>query len=263
MIIAITNQKGGVAKTTSTIALGGILAEQGKTLVVDIDPQANLTKGLGITVEPDQPTIRELLIEPSVSAADVIVEVSKGLFILPAPSEKGLAAAEAHFVMQAVKGMDCSRILKKKLRSIREKFDQILVDSPPNVGLLTINALMAADAVLIPVQCQFFALDGLGEILKTIAELQDEDIHPTLKVLGVLPTMADNTLTTKDALTTLETQLPESITIFDAVRRSVKFPESNLARLPIHKYVRGSEQSLADPYRQIAAAITKQLVGRA
>ncbi|MBD2094313.1 ParA family protein [Trichocoleus sp. FACHB-591] len=250
MIIAIANQKGGVAKTTSTIALGGLLAEQGSCLVVDFDPQGNLTTGLGVKIQPDQKTAYEVLIDRKQQAAAAIVETKAGVSLLPA--DISLATGEKQILTVA----DNSRILRKKLNPLRQDYEHILIDCPPSLGMLTLNALMAADTVLIPVQCQFFALEGLRQLLETIDGIRDEDTHPELQILGVLPTMADRTLTTQDALKTLQAKLT-GIKIFEPVPKSVQFPESNLAREPIHQYT--SEQKLTSAYRAVVQAIVEQV----
>lgn len=250
MIIAVANQKGGVAKTTSTIALGGLLAESGSCLVVDFDPQGNLTTGLGVRIVPGQKTAYEVLVDRKQSALATVVETSTGLKVLPA--DISLATGEKQILTVA----DNSRILRKKLNPLRQAFDHILIDCPPSLGMLTLNALMAADAVLIPVQCQFFALEGLRQLLETIEGLRDEETHPMLQILGVLPTMADRTLTTQDALKTLRTKLTE-VRIFDPVPKSVRFPESNLARESIHRYT--SESKLVQPYQAVVKLIQEQV----
>jgi chromosome partitioning protein len=249
MIIAIANQKGGVAKTTSTIALGGLLAEQGSCLIVDFDPQGNLTTGLGVRIQAGQTTAYEVLTNRKQSAATAIVETESGIKLLPA--DISLTTGEKQILTVA----DNSRILRKKLNPLREEFDYILIDCPPSLGMLTLNALMAADTVLIPVQCQFFALEGLRQLLETIDGIRDQDTHPDLQILGVLPTMADRTITTQDALKTLRTKL-SGIKIFEPVPKSVRFPESNLAREPIHLYT--SEKKLIEPYRAIVKLIMEQ-----
>lgn len=247
MIISIANQKGGVAKTTSTIALGGLLAEQGPCLLIDLDPQGNLTTGLGVRIEPGQLTAHDVLTNRSQKAAGAIIETEQGFDLLPA--DILLATGEK----QILTVPDSSRILRKKLSGFSEIYDFILIDCPPSLGMLTLNALMASDAVLVPVQCQFFALEGLRQLLETIESIQDEDTHPDLEILGILPTMADRTITTKDALKTLDKKL-NGIRIFPPVPRSVQFPESNLARQPIHRYTR--ESKLISPYR----AVVKELM---
>lgn len=132
-----------------------------------------------------------------------------------------------------------------------EKYQHILIDCPPSLGLLTINALAAADSVLIPVQCQFFALKGLAALLETVASVQKR-LNPQLKILGVLPTMAENTVMTGDVLDSLKKRL-QDIHIFEPVPKSIKFAESNLAGEPIHLYT--SDKKLVQPYQAIAKLI--------
>ncbi|NJN87713.1 MAG: ParA family protein [Leptolyngbyaceae cyanobacterium SL_7_1] len=241
MITAIANQKGGVAKTTSTLALGGLLAEEGSCLVIDLDPQGNLTTGLGIELAESQPTIYEVLTSET-TAKEAIVPTPFDLSLLPATAT--LAQAENKLLTQP----DRCFILKEKLKPLRRTFDYILIDCPPSMGVLTANALCAANALLIPVQCQVFALKGVEGLMKTVNQIKGE-LNPKLKVLGVLPTMAEtNTLITQEVLKTLKHQL-EGVTVFEPVPKSVKFPESNLAGKPIHRYA--NEWKLIQPYRQV------------
>lgn len=242
MITAIANQKGGVAKTTSTIALGGLLAEEGSCLIIDLDPQGNLTTGLGIDLGEDQPTIYDVLLGQA-NIKDAIVHTDYDLSVLPASID--LAQAERELVNPEEKFF----VLKEKLKPLRRSFEHILIDCPPNMGLLTANALCAANTLIIPVQCQFFALKGLEGLLQTIDSIKKK-LNPRLKVLGVLPTMAEtNTLMTQDVLKMLKVQV-EGIKVFNPVPKSVKFPESNLAGEPIHHYC--SEWRLVQPYREVA-----------
>lgn len=190
------------------------------------------------------------MIDRKQQAAAAIVETKAGISLLPA--DISLATGEKQILTVA----DNSRILRKKLNPLRQDYEHILIDCPPSLGMLTLNALMAADTVLIPVQCQFFALEGLRQLLETIDGIRDEDTHPELQILGVLPTMADRTLTTQDALKTLQAKLT-GIKIFEPVPKSVQFPESNLAREPIHQYT--SEQKLTSAYRAVVQAIVEQV----
>ena len=248
MIIAIANQKGGVAKTTSTIALGGLLADEGSCLVIDFDPQGNLSTGLGVKIQKGQLTAYEMLTVESQLAEDVIVKTSCGVSLIPA--DISLAKGEKEILSE----IGNTGLLKRKLAALKGKFNHILIDCPPSLGLLTINALAAADTVLIPVQCQFFALEGLRQLLETIKGVRNREVNPHLQILGILPTMAEkNTVTTQDALTTLNTKFT-GIKVFEPVPKSVQFAESNLAREPIHLYAR--ERKLVEPYK----AIVKQLV---
>lgn len=251
MIIAIANQKGGVAKTTSTIALGGLLAEEGNCLVIDFDPQGNLSTGLGVKTQKGQLTAYEVLTDELQSAEEAIVKTNSGVSLIPA--DISLAKGEKEILSE----IGNTGLLKRKLSSLKEQFDYILIDCPPSLGLLTINALAAADTVLIPVQCQFFALEGLRQLLETIKGIRNREVNPHLQILGVLPTMAEkNTVTTQDALTTLNTKFA-GIKVFEPVPKSVQFAESNLAREPIHSYAK--ERRLVEPYKAIVRQLVEQV----
>jgi chromosome partitioning protein len=239
MIIAIANQKGGVAKTTTTICLGGLLASQGATLAIDLDPQGNLTTGLNIQVN-DELTSYEVITERA-NIQETILNTGAGIDLIPA--DINLAKGEPEILAK----VGNFYLLKDALATIEGRYGHILIDCPPSLGLLTINALSAADLVLIPVQCQFFAIKGLAALLETIASVQKR-LNPTLQILGVLPTMAEkNTVMTQDVLSSLHSSLNHHI--FDPVPKSVKFAESNVAGLPIHQYA--AEDKLIQPYQAI------------
>ena len=241
MIVALANQKGGVAKTTTTIGLGGLLAERGSTLAIDLDPQGNLTTGLGIELTDNQLTTYEVITERN-PAADVIVATKSGLDLMPA--DINLAKGEPEILSK----VGNFYLLRDALEEVKGKYQHILIDCPPSLGLLTINALTTADAILIPVQCQFFALKGLAALLETIQSVKKR-LNPNLKILGVLPTMAEkNTVMTQDIIAALTTDL-EDVRIFDPIPKSVKFSESNVAGLPIHLYTQNSK--LIEPYLAI------------
>ncbi len=244
MIIALANQKGGVAKTTSTICLGGILAQKGTVLAIDLDPQGNLTTGLGVEVADDSLSCYDVITEQA-EVIDAVVATKSGLSLLPA--DINLAKGETEILMK----VGNFYILKEKLAPVLNQYQHILIDCPPSLGLLTVNALAAADAVLIPVQCQFFALKGLAALLETVASVQKR-LNPQLRILGVLPTMAENTVMTQDVLDSLKKRL-QDIRIFDPVPKSIKFSESNLAGEPIHIY--SNDKKLVQPYRAIANLI--------
>ena len=241
MIIALANQKGGVGKTTSTICLGGLLAKKGNVLVIDLDPQGNLSTGLGVEVADDQINCYDVITE-RVEVMDAIVATSCGLHLLP--SDINLAKGETEILTK----IGNFYILREKLVPVLNQFQHILIDCPPSLGLLTVNALSAADMVLIPVQCQFFALKGLAALLETITSIQKR-LNPNLKILGILPTMAESTVMTQDILASLKKRL-QDIHIFDPVPKSIKFSESNLAGEPIHLY--SKESKLVQPYQAIA-----------
>jgi chromosome partitioning protein len=248
MIIAIANQKGGVAKTTSTICLGGLLAEKGGVLAIDLDPQGNLTTGLGIEITDAQVSSYEVITE-LIPIADAVVKTKSGLTLLP--TDISLAKGETE-IMSKVGNF---YLLKEALDLVKDDYEHILIDCPPSLGLLTINALSAADVVLIPVQCQFFALKGIAALLETIQSVQKR-LNPSLHILGVLPTMAEmNTLMSQDILASLKKRFKD-VPVFDPVPKSVKFAESNLAGEPIHIYA--ADERLIQPYQQIVKLLTKE-----
>jgi len=184
-VITICNAKGGVGKTTSSLNIGSYLAALGKyVLLVDMDPQANATGGLGISLQHNDPNIYHSLINDQ-NAQPIIKKTSIfGFDILPAA--QSLAGATVELVSMEEREMR----LKNVLNHVRSNYDYILIDCPPSLGLLTVNALAAAERVLIPVQCEYFALEGLGQLLHTI-ELVRQSLNPDLQVLGVVLTMYD------------------------------------------------------------------------
>jgi chromosome partitioning protein len=245
MIVALANQKGGVAKTTTTIGLGGLLAERGSTLAIDLDPQGNLTTGLGIELAPDQLTAYEVITERHPISAAIVGTQSKVDLV---PADINLAKGEPEILSK----VGNFYLLRDALTEVKGNYQHVLIDCPPSLGLLTINALTTADVVLIPVQCQFFALKGLAALLETIQSVKKR-LNPDLKILGVLPTMAEkNTVMTQDIIAALTNDL-EDVQIFDPIPKSVKFAESNVAGLPIHLYTQ--DPKLIEPYLAIVNLI--------
>ena len=186
-IFAITNQKGGVGKTTTTINLGASLAlADQNVLMVDMDPQANLTSGIGKKGDfSPAGTVYEALTTDNAEAVQHIVETDvTGLYLLPA--DRNLTGAEVELVSLDYR----ERRLRPLLRQVYDRFDYILIDTPPSLGLLTVNALVAAEATLIPLTCEYFALEGLAELTATMQRIQ-VNLNPTLDIAGVLLTMAD------------------------------------------------------------------------
>src|SRR5690625_314897 len=184
-IIAVTNQKGGVGKTTSTVNLGASLALLGnRVLIVDIDPQGNATSGVGVNKGDMDECVYNVLVEDADAASICVPTETENLSIIPATIQ--LAGAE----IELVPTMSREVKLKKALSSVRDNYDYILIDCPPSLGLLTLNALTAADSVLIPVQCEYYALEGLSQLLNTI-RLAQKHLNTELMIEGVLLTMLD------------------------------------------------------------------------
>ena len=188
-VVALANQKGGVGKTTTAINLGASLAvAEQRTLIVDIDPQGNATSGLGVDRRDSLPTIYDALVS-EIPVRDCARENLHFPCLSLVPSNWDLVGAE----MQLVNRPERERILAKALDAIREDYDYILVDCPPSLGLFTLNTLIAADSVLIPIQCEYYALEGLSQLLSTIRVVQ-RGMNPQLEIEGVLITMYDRRL---------------------------------------------------------------------
>jgi chromosome partitioning protein len=195
-VIAIANQKGGVGKTTTAINLGASLAvAERRTLIIDIDPQGNATSGLGVENADEIPTIYEVLVEGE-PAENCIVEKVHFPHLDLIPSNRDLVGAEIELVDRPER----ERVLSKALPPLRARYDYVLVDCPPSLGLLTLNTLTASDSVLIPIQCEFYALEGLSLLLRTIERVR-RTANPTLELQGVVLTMFDgrNNLATQVA----------------------------------------------------------------
>lgn len=248
-IIAVCNQKGGVGKTTTLVNVGAYLAALGKyILLVDLDSQANATVGLGVSVASEEHNIYHALVDDINPQALVRKTSLFGLDILPAA--QSLAGATVELVSMQERELR----LKHTLDHLRTNYDYILIDCPPSLGLLTINALTAAEKVLIPVQCEYYALEGLGQLMRTI-ELVRSSLNPDLQVLGVLLTMYDkrNQLS-RQVLNEVMKNFPGRV--FDSViPRMVSLAEAPSFGKTILQFDPGARAARA--YRQLAEEIIK------
>ena len=251
-VIALCNQKGGVGKTTTTINLGASLAELGyRVLIVDFDPQGAASVGLGINPHQLDRTIYNLLIEGEGGAAEVIQETSvPGLRILPANID--LSAAELQLVTEVGREAALARVLD----TVAADYDVILIDCQPSLGLLTVNALCAADSVLVPLECEYFALRGVALLMDTIDKVQRR-LNRNLKVLGVLGTMYDSrTVHGRQVLQRLQDGFGDRL-FTTVINRTVKFPETSVAGVPITTYAPTS--SAAKAYRSLTEEVVERI----
>ena len=250
-VIAMCNQKGGVGKTTTTINLAAALAEYGRTvLVVDFDPQGAASVGLGISPHELDKTVYNLLMDRGVGYADILRTTSvPGLDLLPANID--LSAAEVQLVGEVARESALARALRPALDS----YDVILVDCQPSLGLLTVNALTAAHGVLIPLECEFFALRGVALLVETIEKVRDR-LNPRLQVDGILATMYDSrTLHAREVVARVHEAFGDTL-LQTVIGRTVKFPDATVAAEPITTYA--PTHSGAAAYRQLA----RELVAR-
>ena len=246
--LVVANQKGGVGKTTSTINLGAALVETGRrVLLVDFDPQGSLSVGLGVNPHTLDKSVYDLLLSKKYEVGEVIIpSVVEGLDILP--SNIDLSAAEVQLVSEVAREMTLKRVLDR----VRDRYDLILIDCAPSLGLLTINALAASDWVLIPLECEFFALRGVALLTDTIDKVQ-ERINPDLHVLGLLATMFDGrTLHGREVRDRLLEAFGELV-FHTVIRRTIKFPETTVAGEPITTYAPDSPG--AGAYRSLAKEV--------
>jgi chromosome partitioning protein len=250
-IVAICNQKGGVGKTTTTINLGAALAEQGRRmLLVDFDPQGALSVGLGIQPHDIDMTVYSLLMERGVDAHDVLFKTSvPGMDLLP--SNIDLAGAEVQLVHEVGREF----VLGGALKSVVPDYDYILIDCQPSLGLLTINALACANSVLIPLECEYFAMRGVALLMETIDKVQQR-LNPKLAIDGLLGTMYDSrTLHTREVLGSIVNGFGDKV-FHTVINRTVRFPDATVAGEPITSFDTASMG--ASSYRELAREVLER-----
>ncbi|HYQ35613.1 MAG TPA: ParA family protein [Mycobacterium sp.] len=247
-VVAMCNQKGGVGKTTSTINLGAALAEYGRrVLLVDMDPQGALSAGLGVPHYELEKTIHNVLVEPRVSIDDVLLSTRVKHMDL-VPSNIDLSAAE----IQLVNEVGREQTLARALHPVLDRYDYVLIDCQPSLGLLTVNGLACCDGVVIPTECEFFSLRGLALLTDTVEKVRDR-LNPKLEISGILLTRYDpRTVNAREVMARVVERFGDLV--FDTViTRTVRFPETSVAGEPITTWAPKSAGAIA--YRALACEV--------
>jgi chromosome partitioning protein len=243
-VISFANQKGGVAKTTTTLNLGVALAEQGlKVLLVDLDPQGNLTMSQGLNPDTIERSMFDVLVH-RLPIQEVVHHTEVDLAV----SSIDLAGAE--LALSSMIGRE--RALEKALAPVRENYDYVLIDTPPSLGLLTINALVASNGVIVPVQCEYLSLRGLVQLENTLSMIR-ENLNPDVGIVGILPTMYDKrTLHSREAVEILQENFGDLV--FDTkIRKTVRYAEAPVKGTSVLKY--DPSGNAAQAYRQLAKEV--------
>jgi chromosome partitioning protein len=247
-VIAMANQKGGVGKTTTTINLGAALVELGeRVLLIDMDPQGSLGVGLGIEPHSREATVYNLLMQDGTTLDEALVETgTEGLHLLPANID--LAAAELLLVQETAREQALSRVVQRLVH----RYDRILIDCPPSLGLLTINGLTAADSVIVPLECEYFALRGMTLLMHTLERVRDR-LNPDLELEGIVATMFDGrTLHAREVLARVKEAFGDAV-FATQVNKTIRFAEAPVAGEPILTYASTSRGSTA--YRELALEV--------
>ena len=250
-VVAVCNQKGGVGKTTTTINLGAALAEFGRrVLLVDFDPQGALSVGLGIQPHELEATVYNLLMERGASAADVVIKTSVADMHL-LPSNIDLSGAEVQLVHEVGREF----VLAGVLEPLLPEYDIVLIDCQPSLGLLTVNALACADGVLVPLECEYFAMRGVALLTETIDKVSRR-INPRLAMDGLLATMFDSrTLHSREVLTRVVDRFGDTV-FHTVISRTVRFPDATVAGEPITSFDPASTGATA--YRELAKEVLER-----